>query len=322
MVWSGNPANAAIPYILMGDMNEDEDNPQSPPITSYYCPITTLKQAYMSDLHPDNLFGWDKTISSSSPTRRFDYILYSWNLTPIWGENNSQVIDTNVLFSHDIMPPDLFRSDSRGSDHLCVLGSFDIKDDQTRDCRSKPDGTEISLIAKTVTASFNNWFYIQDATGVPGIRVNWNNAPVPGSLVNIIGTVAGANGERYIAATGVRILNSSGVSIKPVGMTNQSVGGVDLNAWTPGVVNGRGPYNVGLLVKLAGSVANKFTGGFYLKDGSSMDVKVSTSATVNNGDFVTVVGVVSFEKAADSNQSIRVVATQSASDVKIISSKH
>lgn len=123
--WSGTTGNYSVLYVLCGDMNEDEDNPQYPLSGSYH-PITTLLTAYLQDFEPDDLYGWTKTYSATSPSRRFDYILPSWRLRPVSGSGKSQVVNTYELFEHGQLPPGLIRQDSSGSDHLCVLATFDI----------------------------------------------------------------------------------------------------------------------------------------------------------------------------------------------------
>ncbi|MEN6370979.1 MAG: hypothetical protein ABFD64_03115 [Armatimonadota bacterium] len=58
----------------------------------------------------------------------------------------------------------------------------------------------------------------------------------------------------------------------PLAMTNKTLGGGQLNAYTPGVEGGMGLNNIGLLVKTCGVVTycddtNKF---FYINDGSGL----------------------------------------------------
>ena len=96
--------------------------------------------------------------------------------------------------------------------------------------------------------------------------------------------------------------------VAPWGMTNANVGGSDLNQYTPGVENGIGPHNVGLLVKTWGKVTYRNTTQkfFYIDDGSGLSdgsgytgirVSYNNLASGNNisaptiGHYLTVTGI-------------------------------
>ena len=62
-------------------------------------------------------------------------------------------------------------------------------------------------------------------------------------------------------------------ALDPLGLSNKALGGEAFNAYTPGVADGIGLNNIGLLVRTSGRVAyidttNKF---FYIDDGSGMN---------------------------------------------------
>ena len=318
VAWSGNIARAATPYLMCGDLNEDEDNPQNA-LTGTYHPISTVLSAYMSDFEPDNLYGNTKTISSySNPTRRFDYVLPSWHLTPVMGAGQSQVINTMQMYGHGQLPAGLQVYDSQGSDHLCVLATFTVRDNKTQDCRNLPDGSPYSLIGKTVTASFGDCFYVEESDRSAAIRINSTAAPAVNSIVNVTGTIGGSGAERYIAATGVRV-HGTGSPIRPLALGNRCVGGSDLNPQTPGVETPLGPFNIGLLVKVSGRVSSTFTGGFFVDDGSGFSVKVYSSVSPSVGQFVTATGVVGYEKPVGHTRSIRMIRTRGSADIRILS---
>ncbi|MHB9036463.1 MAG: hypothetical protein ACYC64_07330 [Armatimonadota bacterium] len=62
--------------------------------------------------------------------------------------------------------------------------------------------------------------------------------------------------------------------IKPLAMTNRAIGGGALNIYTPGVENGTGTNNIGLLIKTWGVVTYVDTSTtptyFYIDDGSGL----------------------------------------------------
>ena len=70
-----------------------------------------------------------------------------------------------------------------------------------------------------------------------------------GQEVDVVGSMKGANAERYIDCSGNAVSRNTpdpGV-VWPIGMANASLGGVDLNVLTPGVEGAIGPNNIGLL---------------------------------------------------------------------------
>lgn len=63
-------------------------------------------------------------------------------------------------------------------------------------------------------------------------------------------------------------------------MVQSTVGGDALNAFTPGVTNGKGTNNIGLLISEWGKVTDVQTGYFTISDGSGPDLKVSLPSGV------------------------------------------
>ena len=117
-------ATNSLPYIFAGDWNEDESNPQCT-LSSTYRPITMVRtNGNLTEFVPINPFnGVSKTISSTSPNRRFDYSLAASNrLSAVsgyvfnsasWGSQYTSVI------------PGSSTGDSiTASDHLNVLVTY------------------------------------------------------------------------------------------------------------------------------------------------------------------------------------------------------
>ena len=67
--------------------------------------------------------------------------------------------------------------------------------------KSLADGSAVQLEGKTVTAAFNGYFYVQDSTGLPGIRVVSSTSVTIGQIVDVYGTLSTLDGERRILAT-------------------------------------------------------------------------------------------------------------------------
>jgi PKD repeat protein/endonuclease/exonuclease/phosphatase family metal-dependent hydrolase len=113
------------PYIFAGDWNEDESNPQCV-LSSTYRPITMVRtNGNLVEFIPTALNGDKDTISSSSPTRRFDYCLAGSNRlsavsghvfnSAVWGSQYTSVNPSNSS------------SDSvTASDHLCVIVNYSL----------------------------------------------------------------------------------------------------------------------------------------------------------------------------------------------------
>lgn len=67
------------------------------------------------------------------------------------------------------------------------------------------DGETVNLQNVTVTAVFNGFFYVQDATRTGGLRITSGAVVHEGGIVDISGTMEIVNGERRINATSVHV---------------------------------------------------------------------------------------------------------------------
>ncbi len=134
-------------------------------------------------------------------------------------------------------------------------------------------GTDCTTLGDNAS-SLPNAFYVEDADRSGGIRVETSAGEVvEGEVVTINGiihkTVSGATPrERYIEATEVDSVGSQSVP-SPLGMTNKMLGG-SAPAGSPGVLNGTGLLNVGLLVRVWGSITYVGSDCFYIGDGSTL----------------------------------------------------
>ena len=162
------------------------------------------------------------------------------------------------------------------------------------------DGEAVALPALPVSAKFADKFYVEDADRISGIRVESDAAVSAGQQVTVFGIMGLADGcERAILSPKV-VAGAPGTAARPLLMIGNAVGGGKFNAATPGISDGVGLYNIGLLVRLVGTVGDIEPDGFYLDDGSgarddsgASGIKVWTGSSSSPGDFAVVTGVVS-----------------------------
>ncbi len=169
------------------------------------------------------------------------------------------------------------------------------------------NGTAIALPACGVSAVFDGAFYVQDASRVSGIRVESAEPVSVNQQVQVCGVLGTHNTSERVLTQCKVVPGSAGPVIRALGISTRSAGGERLNEFTPGVTGGVGPYNIGLLVRVAGKVRAVVSDGFYVDDGcglsdgsGSIGLKVWTgapdSATIDA--TVTVTGVVSCRPGA------------------------
>lgn len=71
--------------------------------------------------------------------------------------------------------------------------------------KSIADGVQVTIKGAIVSARFNGFFYVQDASRTSGIRVGWSGPTIEGATADVTGTLATVNGERVINAESVVI---------------------------------------------------------------------------------------------------------------------
>jgi len=133
-----------------------------------------------------------------------------------------------------------------------------------------PDNAPVSVVGKVVTASFDGFFYVEEADRSSGIKVTGTTAA--GDIVRVAGKMETVNGERQITSTFIE-RSPDGTIPAPLGMNNRST---------------KEPLPVGLYVTVWGKVTSAETGYFTMTDGSGQNLKVYGSGTLN--DYVRVEG--------------------------------
>jgi hypothetical protein len=156
--------------------------------------------------------------------------------------------------------------------------------------KQSAEGSMVTIADQVITASFDDCFYVESTNRTSGIKVISDAWMPTGIKVTINGYVTTVDGERQILATDVQDLGSA--TVDPLGLTNASLGGGILGAqsgvWGWVTVrdsnspNGRklvwqkveGLNNIGLLVRVWGTVTQDNEGGYFLDDGSNLHVKI------------------------------------------------
>lgn len=197
-----------------------------------------------------------------------------------------------------------------------------------------PDGVGITTRRGIVTRAFTDSFYIESDDRASGIRVEKSNHGIEaGMRANVTGMLTtNSDGERCIMADTVDPAGQG--SVTPFGLTVSSVGGgpyaydgqtgagqagLDAFDQSGSPIKLGGLNNIGMLVKVCGSVKSVGTDEFYLDDGSPQrDVTLQPGIRVSApglaipapGSFVAVTGVVSCFRSGDAIYRMLRVADQ------------
>lgn len=236
-------------------------------------------------------------------------------------------IDYHTTAPIDAQASDIAAAKLWGDDLLCEQLGY-------------PPSKIVSLAAKEVTAvgAFRYaahvggqtvWksvpcLYVQEGDRSSGIRVIAGDArdlPLPpagvqpGDLVNVTGIISTIDGERTIGCltqdgsaheAAFTVVGRAPSPASPVGMRVRDLGGAAVGP-TPGVTGGLGANNVGLLVRVVGTVVSVSSDErgvtvLYIDDGSNTPCGAATGvkayapgASAQVGDLVVVTGVSSVE---------------------------
>jgi hypothetical protein len=137
------------------------------------------------------------------------------------------------------------------------------------------DSSAYSLSGKTVTGVVGNAFWIEETDRYAAIKVIWSGTmPAQDHSVDVVGTLDASSGQRVLNASSVTD-NGAGTAITPLVVVEKSAGGAGVNPDTPSITNGKGLYNIAILVRIAGAAGNSNTSDpnnkfFYLDDGSGL----------------------------------------------------
>lgn len=145
------------------------------------------------------------------------------------------------------------------------------------------------LTGKTVTGCVDGAFWIEETNRSAALKCI--GTATQGKKYTVKGHLETLNGQRVLNNAVVEN-EADGDEINPVIMLVKSIGGTSTPEH-PSVDGGIGVYNLGLLVKVAGTVTGSGAGYFWLNDGGWASVKV-ISSTIPSGN-VTVTGLLGVE---------------------------
>jgi hypothetical protein len=208
----------------------------------------------------------------------------------------------------------------------CKMVSVLVTPTAMADAKKSADDTTLALLGSVVTASFADGFYMETPDRVTGIGVISTAVPPENSIVTAYGTMGTFGEERMLQATRVEVLGTSN-PIRPFFTTIENLGGADFG-YPPlgqkGVDGGHGLNNVGLLMRIAGTVDAVGTGAplrFTMNDGNSLChtyVLPPTGTTLpSKGNFCLVTGVSSIGQLPG-GALWRTVIVRRASEIEVL----
>jgi hypothetical protein len=188
--------------------------------------------------------------------------------------------------------------------------------------KAAPNGMKVTLAGQVVSAGstqLTNCFYIEDSDRTAGIRIADATSVDLGKLVDVTGTLATVAGERQLINDTVTVYPSTGTVPGPVAMGLASLGGAAANSNVPGVLNGVGLNNIGLLVKVWGQVNSVGTNSFIVRDGTNQPGKTPLDVTIvcpagvtlpTVGQYVGITGI-----SSCNSSSVRQVLVRKQNDI-------
>ncbi len=204
-----------------------------------------------------------------------------------------------------------------------------------RGAKDLADGTRADMKDQVVTAIFSSdgCIYVEEPDRSSAIRVAYAGTGLTlGDRLSISGTVgtrvvSGYPAERVINPTSVSKL-SSGAALGPLAMGCKAVGGA-LAGVVPGVKDGVGTNNMGLLVKIAGKVTKVLGTYAFIDDGSRLEnisglgpevgvmVKCPSTPTFGIGSIVSVTGIIEGSIPTGWTTNRRYIRCRDTSDVVV-----
>lgn len=190
----------------------------------------------------------------------------------------------------------------------------------------------VELNGKVVSAIFASdaAIYVQEPDRTSGIRIQHGGSGLAvGDRVNVSGSVQDRVLSNRLAEREIRRATvtkvSGGAAPKPMAMSNLAVGGAAAGELVPGVIDGIGINNIGLLVRITGRITAKVTSYIYIDDGSGVvdpsgriGVMVrcpNTSIPAVAGDMVTATGVIVGSIATGTETNRRIVQIRDYNDL-------
>ena len=191
--------------------------------------------------------------------------------------------------------------------------------------RGYAQGSPVEFQDAVVTRVFAGEYYVESLDRSGGIKVVGGDPVQEGQVLHISGTIQREPEEPYISDPIVTLTGST--SVKPLLVPCAALGGAS-NGYIQGATNGKGLNNVGLLVRVVGTVKAKDTGCLFVDDGANvLDwidgprgvlVRVTDNTAFRIGSMVSVTGICTLDSSNDSGYFKRAVRIQSDSDVSVL----
>ena len=216
----------------------------------------------------------------------------------------------------------------------CDMGAYEYPLNLFAAKSTYPDGNEIAFGGVSVSGRFpaDGRIYVERANRSSGIRVDTAGDFAEGEVLNVSGTIQtdSLTGERYVSAVAPWPKLMGGSSMPgALALPNRALGG-GASGLQPGVLNGFGLNNIGLLVNAWGRVTQVGEDYLYIDDGSKLKDGTLTGAEENigvrvicdptdydAGDYLIVTGISScFE--TPSAQIARRILVRRPSDIRKI----
>ncbi|MDH7600564.1 MAG: S8 family serine peptidase [Armatimonadota bacterium] len=254
-----------------------------------------------------------------------------WSYYPHW--TNNQVAEQIKSTCTDIPPAGWDYYTGWGiANAYRALTSAPIRTIALSELSQIPDGTRVrigNLVATSNTGEIPGRVYVEQPDRARGIALLFSGNPPnlrEGDRLEVTGMVETISGERVIS--GPTIVNVGSTSpVKPLALAQKWIGG-SANQYMPGITNGLGANNVGLLVTVCGRVVSTSAFDyFYVDDGSNRDdgtgligLKVNCRNLMKppRNSFVTVTGISSVEQPFGPDYTLPVLRVRRQTDIQII----
>lgn len=204
----------------------------------------------------------------------------------------------------------------KGVDYVTIL----VAPNPVADAKQLADGAGVTLLGQVVTASFSGYCYVEEPDRSSGVAVHFDPVPPRDCTVLVKGQMATVGGERVIQASSVEVLDQTS-PVNPLGMRASALGGGDFGYPPLGqrsVAGGVGLNNIGLLVRVCGTVVSSGLGYFEVDDGSGCSLRCVVPAGVTPpaaGSVVSATGVSSCEEVGPELHRLLRVRCQSDIDL-------
>ena len=206
------------------------------------------------------------------------------------------------------------------SDGIVVAQGIGIE--RIGEAKSLPDGTEIYMHEKAVTAAFEGEFCIEDLDRSAGITVASNEGVQVGELISVAGHLSTGVGQRIINAGLVKHIRRLEQPVAPLFMPNASVCKRARKPQLSSLTQAVGLENIAMLVRTSGCVMEVGDSWFIVEDGSMlMETQKRQGLLIRCGalskpklhSYVTVTGIARIE--LDGLSPIRTIRIRTAADI-------